>query len=477
VASSTATDYYALRLRRLAGTDVPKIDSIKVSPESVVQGAAVCEIPVPTITWTNGAGLTATTTGLKAYRVGSRMNLRGYISFTGVGSDAGALGMSLTGYSWGTTNQDAGWIRVTQYSTVYAYTFFVYKESSTLLNFYTQNLDVAAASTTLKGTTISSSTSGEYNSFYVDIWLDITTWDDGVTMANRAVEEYASNSDTSTSDATASTSVAGIAGSAIGSFTSNTTGVTTKTVRFSTPIQKTDSIIVEVNSSPATKGWVPASSIYPWTLQSTRRYGIAYNVTNSTDIDVYFGKAGSVSNGAAYTNDGATWASESGTYWRVRKVSGGASVGYPISTANIVGRTDGSTVGSGYIGEMLESGVTAVTAATSWATASSISITLTPGVWLMSASISAVGNSGTATYMRGYLGTTQMTSGTAAPTGTTAGKDALYRAMTDSSDVGGITFPNKYVNISSTTTYYLGALSDYTTASSTLMYVNAVRIA
>lgn len=152
--------------------------------------------------------------------------------------------------------------------------------------------------------------------------------------------------------------------------------------------------------------------------------------------------------------------------------------GFREKTKQYQGQYDGTTIASGYIGEKLTTGVVTVTAAATWAAAASTSITLTPGVWILSAAVAASGASGTANSVVAYLGTTQMTSGTTVPaTGTTLGEDCFYFPMNDTTDACGSTLPIKHVVTSTSTTYYLGVTSAYTTASGFRLFINAIRIA
>lgn len=383
IAGATATDQYAIRFMKHAVNVDLRIDSLYVGPNTVVQGAAVCEIPVPTITWTNATGLTPDTSSMKCYRVGKRMNLVGIASFTGTGSDAGALTMSLTGYSWGTTGGVAGWMRAEQHSTTYAYNFFVYKSTTSNLTFYTQSIGSVAA-TTLKGTDMSNATSGEYKAFYMDVWLDISTWDDGVIIANRAVEDFLYNTGTTATAGgsnSAATSAYGPSGTAILSIASTTANSSTYfDITLPSTAQQTDLWKLEVTNGFG--GWIDAPI---WITQGTSKYGMLAELSSATNMRVYFGNKGARPNNATYAGDGEAWSGYSGYKWRVRKIASGASVGYPVSTANIVGRTDGVTVGSGYIGEKISASLSNTSLATTVAKSVTGTLTLTPGIWLIRA--------------------------------------------------------------------------------------------
>jgi hypothetical protein len=67
-------------------------------------------------------------------------------------------------------------------------------------------------------------------------------------------------------------------------------------------------------------------------------YGMGIDSVSGTDVSVKFGRYPIQSN-TTYNSAGADWSAATQSRWRVRKVSGGASVGYPISIDNIVSQT------------------------------------------------------------------------------------------------------------------------------------------
>ena len=180
----------------------------------------------------------------------------------------------------------------------------------------------------------------------------ISQWSSNVTMADRAVEEYAFN--TSTSTATDTTSFGyGLAGASLQAFAPAGTGFIEKRVRFTTPIQPTDRLVLEFSQNG---GWVPhtASAVYPSVYMrndaGTTAYGANINVVNSTDVSVYFFSQ-------AYV--GGAWGTAAN--WRVRKVSSGGMAGYPVASSNIVGRTDGLAPSAGYVGQVIQASGTGST--------------------------------------------------------------------------------------------------------------------
>jgi hypothetical protein len=135
------------------------------------------------------------------------------------------------------------------------------------------------------------------------------------------------------------------------------------------------------------------------------------------------------------------------------------------------GLTTAATISSGYVGERptLQNGtVTATTTLAQWA-----SITLTPGVWLLSASASGFSGGGVGTYIQLCIATT----GGNSTAGCTSGYDNVYSAFNNATTVGQAVIPAKYVNINASTTYYLNGRSDHVTASDIYYFLQAVRIA
>lgn len=170
----------------------------------------------------------------------------------------------------------------------------------------------------------------------VTILAPIANWSSNVTMADRAVEEYASNfSTTVTSDtlsfAYGSNGSATPSGVAAAGFS--------KTVRFNTPIQATDLLVLEVQRSG--QQWAPLAAqdggagLMPYVIQNGAIYGMGINFQSisGTDVQVQFGRYFYAN--STYGAAGSDWSSLANFRWRVRKVSSGAAVGYPVDRTNI----------------------------------------------------------------------------------------------------------------------------------------------
>jgi len=327
VAGSTSTDYYALRFYRNNASDTTdiSIDSLYVGPQTVTQGAAVTDPVSFTPTWTNLSNISSQ--AWEWWRQGKYMGIKGYVKLSG--AVAGEIAFTIPGgYSMDTTsiltsgqNSELGNVTYTDSGTTNAYGTVTYG-SATTLKFIGNSSSVwnATAPITWAANDVISFTA----------LVPIANWSSNVTMANRAVEEYASNS--STSDASDTTSFAyGPRGS---QFPSVTTTNKSKRVRFQTPIQATDKIDIEIYWNGS---WQHISNTGLQAVNSTT-LGMSIDdaIVGSTDVDVVFGSAGYPASPA--TSAGAwTTIDLLDTYkWRVRKVSGGAAVGYPISSENIV---------------------------------------------------------------------------------------------------------------------------------------------
>jgi hypothetical protein len=135
-------------------------------------------------------------------------------------------------------------------------------------------------------------------------------------------------------------------------------------------------------------------SVYPAVSHASVAFGGNILSISGTDISVNFNSkmgAGSTYN----SNTGATdWGTTYFDRWRVKIVSGGASVGYPVSARNVVGDTSGTAVPSGFIGEKIEATITQTIPSTSEADITGASLPLTPGRWEIHYSVTAQINTG-----------------------------------------------------------------------------------
>lgn len=243
---------------------------------------------------------------------------------------------------------------------------------------------------------------------YIELYVSapIVQWSSGVTtLADRALEEYAWNSDETGSANTTSFSY-GTDGVLFPNITTFGTPIT-KRVRFQSAIQTTDKIVVEYQPT-AGATWIDSNTRFSTLSQSSAAYGIQINTVNSTDINVVFNAAG-VAGGPTYGANGDLWSTYRGLgfKWRVRKVSGGAQVGYPVSARNIVGDTSGTAVPTGMLGETIEFTGSNVAASLSNSGFTCISGYSVPaGKWLITGNCHLVKGTGTGiTYLLSGINT------------------------------------------------------------------------
>jgi hypothetical protein len=215
--------------------------------------------------------------------------------------------------------------------------------------------------------------------------VPIANLSSNVLIADRALEEYVSWD--------GSTIVKGSAGALI------PTGTPAAAIdRFDittgfSQIQPTDSFNMEFLIA-GIGPWLPSSQ------GSTYISPLLYDGTNfiGAGVESAGGAVVMMSKGKYCRQTGSTagvWSTviPANTRWRVRKVSGGAQVGFPVSTANVIGRTDGLAPSTGYIGETFgtERASTSVgssfsirsTTALTAAVSNIVSITLNKGTYLV----------------------------------------------------------------------------------------------
>ena len=173
------------------------------------------------------------------------------------------------------------------------------------------------------------------DSITLDFVAPVVGFSSNVTMAERAVEEYAYNS--STTDATDTSSFA--YGPAGGLVPVTLTAARAKVIRFTTPVQSTDNLFLEILEPGSTK-WLPHNNCDRGSLgyvnQNATQYGVSLDPSGGTDVDVVFWRY-TRPTGATYGIAGEDWGTlnTAGYRWRVRKVSGNAVVGYPVGVQNL----------------------------------------------------------------------------------------------------------------------------------------------
>lgn len=351
VSTSTAGDLYAIRFRRISGAEQIRLDTLYVGPQTQLSGAAVTDWQsyTPTGVYTTNSTYTG-----RHRRVGDSIELQIDIAFSGAPNAASAQftftgllnGLGLTVDTTKFPNTGDVQIPVGTWGAL----------DSGLAAYGGPALFAGASSIELwnsaSGTLVSNTSPFNFNTndnLSLNIRLPIANWSSNTTMAERAVEEYAWNSTTTDADNIFSFGN-GASGVQFGSFTA----LRQKRVRFQTPIQATDKIFLEFTANSGIS-WQEVSNsttaIVPFQAQTTTTYGMGWQglTGNNTDVDVYFGTYRTISTGV-YGAVGPAWSgiAASSTYlWRVRKVSGGAAVGYPVNDVNVLRlRENVSTTGN-----------------------------------------------------------------------------------------------------------------------------------
>jgi hypothetical protein len=459
VSSNTQTDFYSVRIRKiLAVNDDFQIDSLFVGPQSLSAGVAITESNLFAPIFTNSTGLTFTGSG-QYQRVANSLVLNLSVSITGTGSVASPLRLNLplagitavagdyAGGNGGIKNADIN-NRALCVRGISGQNYVEFSQAST-------------PSTSLNGTAFSDTASS--NAFYfldISATIPISQWASNVTMAERQVEEYLSYYDVAATSVAVYSDQSKVSRSPEGSnfvsmISSNTGGsVISYDMNTQTPILPTDVLIIEAKKSGDAQ-WSTGHDILRREWAANCNYGASVRAIGSNTVRVEFGSSGATPAGnMTYGTAGADpWSGYSTTKWRVRKVSSGGQVGYPVSARNIVGDTSGTAVPAGIIGEQLR--LTGTTGTLVSNTAINItSITLTKGVWDVSgiASISASVNP---------TGTVQnvlaLSTNSASLTGTVDGDNQIQNGQAPSSgnyNVG-MTIPQYRVVLSTDTTYYL----------------------
>ena len=402
IPSATSTDVYSLRFRRRAGATQIRIDSLTVGPQSLAQGAVVTGWQSYTPTYESGVSF-GTTSSSSFYwrRVGSSINIIGKITVSGTGINLnGTSGYFTFGIPSGLTIStllQTGYINFGQSAIYNAASDLVLSRVCQAASSTTRLL-ISIPSTSSTGTVANLTTalapSGSV--IHLEANIPISEWSSGTTtLADRAVEEYASN--TAAVGGVSADDTTSFAYGPQGSQILNITATIARRVRFQTPVLPTDKIFIEISMDRIK--WHEVSyrpsdgataDVQPILRQGGVYYGVGGTVWRSaTDVDVTFGQYSDTA-AALFGGVGRAWSAGAGSwYWRVRKVSSGAAVGFPVSARNVIGDT--TSVPSGYVGEVLQANLTATQSivSTSDADAAGLSLTLGPGVWMLTYSLSA----------------------------------------------------------------------------------------
>ena len=392
IPAGDASHYYALRIRKLLAVDDDfTIDSLFVGPQTLTQGAVVtsfADATIPSSGWFVTGPTNATTT-VKQARIGTEAHLKYVINATGTSASFSELSINLPANltvdttainKTSTGRAPIGRFELTKPG-VGNYTGVVYYEGSAFVCRYLGS--TAIPSSVANNAPVNWDTTTAATSINIDIIVPISQWSSGTTtLADRAVEEYASNGYTTGDNAGTylTNFVSGPSGSGIPNGATGTTYI--RRVRFQNAIQATDLVKVEVFEGAQ---WIDAAQAFPTINQGSSSYGLNYQSVSgsTTDIDVKFYSGGFSPTGATYATAGAAWSALTGYKWRVRKVSSGAAVGFPVSARNIVGDTSGTAVPTGYVGQRLTNTIASTGLGTGTQTITTATVDITAGVWMV----------------------------------------------------------------------------------------------
>lgn len=441
-----ATDYF-LRIRNaVAGQDLGFVN-VTVGPQSLNNGAAVTDWQAYTPTATvNGVTMTATTGRFR--RVGDSAEVQVYFTGTGAGSGATAVLVTIpSGLTIDTTKLPTGSTEQVFHGEANLYRGGASNDKLILSTAYQNTTQVGFVVNDLNsGSSYLTASNWESSSILSAVFsLPIANWSSNVTMADRAVEEYAWNSSATTASDTTSFGN-GIGGVQIANFAPTGNNSIVKRVRFQSPIQDTDLPIVEIFLP--SRGWQPvsgSSAAYQQNDAATISYGIAgfRHTANNTDYDVLFH--------SLVDKSGTTWTAFSSGRWRVRKVSSGAAIGGAIGARNVVGDVTGTAVPAGYIGERLTAVNTTANNAFFNTPFSSGTISLTPGTYDLFGMVAVNANGTLTSIARVIVG---VRDASATSFSGLALADQRIDALASNGEGGGASVGPWRVNVTTTTTYH-----------------------
>ena len=315
--------YYELRVVRTAASSATiRLAGVTVGPGIQPQGAVIGEWNTYTPTVTNLGSGSGTALG-RYRRVGTNVEI--IILFTKDGN-AGSGGAGVTfslpsGLTLNSTiisNNDRWAVGVAS-STAYtnAFSTNVSLLSNNVLRLGTPNSDLGGSAFTA-------------NSMWsMQALIPIAEWSgSGTVQIAQNDVEYAWNSSTSTSNDTTSFGY-GPQGVLIRDFAPSTTSSIDKRVRFQTPRQPGDVLVLETDEGSSGARWVPLVSrlgAFGYDAATpTYAFGTMVNEVSgsATDVDVRFFSKITIQS----TN---TWSQVNTWRWRLRKSSAGAAVGFGV---------------------------------------------------------------------------------------------------------------------------------------------------
>lgn len=469
---------WTVSITRTAGTGAIALQftNVVVGPGIQPQGAVVGEWTSFTPSSSQGFG-TLSSLSFFYKREGSDILIRGAVQ-TGTSTATTAYlglpaGLTTSG-GLGGANRAAGTWQIDN-STASTRKSGVILSAPNSTVFYFTSDDYANAVGPFTGLNGSSVTAGTASTtLEVDCRIPIAEWaGSGTVQLAQNDVEFSSNSN-ATNTATDTTSfVYGPSGSSIPNGATGTTY--SRTVQFQTPIQVGDKLELEYSSDRVK--WIPMP--FPRMSQGvTNDYGATVFASGVNTASVFFYAGGYSANNATYGGLGQAWSTISTAYWRVRKSSAGAAVGFGIvqpgvssglvSASGLPGNTTGNVVAAGYVGEVFSNTGTGVSVPTTgWTNIATI--TLTAGTWSIGTTTRA-GGVVNATYLQSGIATASASS-----TGLVFGDTAGNVTISATAD-GSISLPNVIKTISASTQYWLVAQAGGATLSCAGR-ITAIRIA
>lgn len=446
VSKTTATDLYALRFRRLAGTVNPIIDTLIMGPQQQLNGSAVGAWKAYTPTWSTVGSAPALGNGSIQgfYREnGDSLDIR-IALITGTTTTYGSGGYTFSlpsGYTPKTSVVSASALAQNLGTAVAAvtasqnfYDGIIQLTGNLMYIIATDGVSVTGWGATYPATW-SASTANQ--SIAIDAKVAVNELSANTTiMANNPLVEYVSST-TGTWDAAAAAgnTVYSSAGSPI---SGALTAARNKVCQFQGVYQAgIDSLWLEYQV--ASSGiWIKASDS-SWAPSQCLNVGFGAQIfaASGNTVTVSFNRYANSGSTFNSTTGATDYASASYSAWRLVKVRGGL-VAAPISARNVIGDTTGTVAPTGYIGEIDFSGTSARTGTggltysvrTTTAIPSSVgtivSLTLNKGVYLISTWNAQTNNTGRTT-VTSYLtvGGTQVTTGNNQVVLSGAGGDAF----------------------------------------------------
>lgn len=390
LSGSTAGDLYAVRFRRLANAIQIRLDTLFAGPQQIMSAGAMTDW----ISYTPTGGWNTNVTFTGKYRqVGDTMQVICDVLCSGAPNASDCYFSIPAGFTIDTTKLPvASGSASPVLGSALAYDVGTRQYVCQAIYRSTTAIDVIQSESGNGGYINATNPFSFGASDRVSIFASfpIVNASSNTTTATRAVEEFASSSNgTWDAAAAAGNTVYGAVGSAI---SGTLTAARDKVVRFQTIIQPTDTLFLEYRKT-GTNTWVAqADGIYPFLQFPGTAFGGLINSVSANDVTVSFQQyaiAGTTYN----SNTGATnWNASVYDFWRLRKVSAGALVGFPMGARNVIGDTSGTTVPAGYLGEVINSsalaGISQNTPVSGTFYDDSGTLSLTPGRWLIFATIS-----------------------------------------------------------------------------------------